>query len=554
MNKKLLSEIKQSNGVIKSVRLDGECTLSIPEIVAVGKDRAKVEVTPTPLVNKRLKTIHKKMMEQVMRGIPIYGTTTAYGGQASLVLTKGAKKKRLNQATKLSEAILHIDVSTGPSIPLHITRSAILLRLNMLLPGYSAVRLSTLHKLKKLLNSNITPIVGQYGTVGASGDLAQNGRIVATLLHTKHTKVWDQSGKNQNAKTALSQAGIPPLQLKPKEGLGLANGDNFSTSAASHIADEIARLLLITLSTSSLAIQALRGTDRNYHPLLHTVRPHPGQIFTAKILRSLLNGSKLAYQEMKTPLEREEGIIIQDVYSLRCLPQYYGPSWETLASIWKTIEINANSVSDNPLWTTPETATEGEAPYQWVSGGNFLAMHMGDALDKLRKIAIHIVKQNDRHLARMIHPKLNNGLPANLSHPDSISQCTFKGLQTQMGMYDVYSSILGAPVTTAFGVHEELNQDVTSHAFTSAIMTNKVLKIARYAIATNLMATCQAIDLRGGKKLISPSTVPVYEWVRKTAPLIKKDQPLGHYVEQLSSKLDDRKLNKHIIQVANETL
>ena len=172
-------------------------------------------------------------------------------------------------------------------------------------------------------------------------------------------------------------------------------------------------------------------------------------------------------------------------------------------------------------------------------------MHMSDAMDKLRKIGIHIVKQNDRHLARMIHPGTNNNLPANLSDQSDISQCTFKGLQTQMGMYEVYATILGTPVSTAFGIHEENNQDLTSHGMTSAIMTLKVLQLSKYAMATNFIATTQAIDLRGGPELLSPATLPLYQWVRKYVPYIKCAQPLGHYVEKIASQLVD---NPELIQ------
>jgi phenylalanine ammonia-lyase len=246
-------------------------------------------------------------------------------------------------------------------------------------------------------------------------------------------------------------------------------------------------------------------------------------------------------------IPREAGEIIQDPYSIRCLPQYYGPGWETISQAWKTIEINANSVSDNPLWTTPSYTTEKEEPYKWVSGGNFLAMHMSDTLDKLRKVAIHIVKQNDRHLARLIHPQMNNGLPANLSDAKDISQCTFKGVQTQMGMYEVYASALAVPISTAFGVHEELNQDITSHAMTSARLTLEVLDITKYAIASNFIAAAQAIDLRGGPELVSPVTKNLYTWLREQVPYTNKSQPLGNYVETIAANLSDTRLTAFIL-------
>ena len=155
----------------------------------------------------------------------------------------------------------------------------------------------------------------------------------------------------------------------------------------------------------------------------------------------------------------------------------------------------------------------------------------------MRKIRVHIVKQNDRHIARLVHPDFNSGLPANLSDKSALSQSAFKGLQTQMGMYEVYSMLLANPVTTMFGIHEEFNQDITSHAFTSVILAWELLKITKLSIASDLICACQAVDLRGGPELLSPMTKPFYKFVRDKVPYIKKEQPLGEYIEITSKNL-----------------
>ncbi len=528
------------------ITLDGDNNLTLTQIAAVARSQNPVEFSLSPNTKERLETVHQKMLEQIKTGIPIYGTTSAYGGQAGLVLNKGHEEERLAKSRELSQAIIHVDVSTGDPLPQDVVRAAMLIRVNMLLPGYSALRLSTLELYRKLLNSHITPVVGRFGTVGASGDLAQNGRVLSVLLQHPTAEVFDEQGQRHKATDVLPKAGFSPLELEPKEGLGLVNGDNFSTASAALITFDLTHLMLLNLIVAALNIQALKGSTRNFHPLLSDLRPHPGQEFTASVLRKLLTDSQLSHQEMTGPKARPDGEIIQDSYSIRCLPQFFGPDWETLTRAWETIRINANSVSDNPLWTTPEHVTPGEEPYQWVSGGNFLAMHMSETLDQLRKIAVHMVKQNDRHLARMIHPFLSNGLPANLSDPDAVSQCTFKGLQTQMGMMDVYATVLATPVSTAFGTHEELNQDITSHAMTSAIMTWEVLKLTRLSLATNLIASCQAVDLRGGPELLSPATKPFYDWVRSQVPYIKTEQPLGQFVEQLAQDLTTAPLQDYL--------
>lgn len=540
MRDTLIQKLILSITPIKKVTLKGDGSLTLPEIIAVAKAHAPVQLKPSKSVIDRQNQVIAHMTNQVENGTAIYGTTTAYGAQADKVLNQGKAAKRLANATALSEAIIHVDVSTGPAIPNDIVKAAMLLRVNMLLPGFSAIRMANLKLLTQALNANLIPQVGWYGTLGASGDLAHNGRILSMLLHSPHTLVQTNQSLMIPAAMALKQAAIPPATLNPKEGLAFVNGDNFSTAAAALFTHELTHLFHLNLFIAALSIQSLKGSIRNYHPLLSSVRPHPGQKAVSDQLLHLLIDSQLAIQDLSGHLPKDVGKNVQDAYSLRTLPQFFGPSWEALVQIWDTVEINANSVSDNPLWTTPNTAVVGETPYQWVSGGNFLAMHMSEALDRLRKIAIHIVKQNDRHLNRLVNPNLNNGLPPNLSDPTAVSLCAFKGLQTQMGMYDILASSLAIPISTAFGIHEELNQDITSHAMTSAYLTHQVLDLVRLAMATNLIASCQAIDLRGGDKLLSPATQPLYHWLRTHVPYIKKEQALGHYVTQISQLLSDK--------------
>ncbi|MEK7071278.1 MAG: aromatic amino acid lyase, partial [Patescibacteria group bacterium] len=242
------------------------------------------------------------------------------------------------------------------------------------------------------------------------------------------------------------------------------------------------------------------------------------------------------------PKLRPPGMKVQDGYSLRCLAQYNGVNFEKIKSILDTITINANSVSDNPVWVPPEKTTPGEKSWQWVSGGNFIAMHMVEAIDSLRKIMTQIVKVNDRHLARLIDTNENNGLPPNLSDKKAITQSSFKGVQVHSGMLEVYSSLLSIPVSTFFGTHEEGNQDITSHALTSAIIGMENLRLTRYSIAQNLLSVAQAVDLRGGKKYLSPKTRPVYELIRNKVRYVDVERPLANDIEVLYDSIIDGSL------------
>lgn len=538
---------KDYTSLPKEVFLTGN-TLTIPQIVAVARKNSTVNFSPDKKVMKRIKDCHNKMIQNVKNGIPIYGCNTGYGAQASHVLVNGSASERLELAKKISEGISHIDVSVGPYFSKDIIRAGMLIRINMLMQGVSAVKIADLEIYRKMLNKNVTPAVKQYGGIGASGDLAHNCRVLSAARQLDSAMAWDKNDNLKKAKVILQAEKIEKLELDPKAGLGLVNGDNFSTALAGLLAVDTLQAFLIASVLGAMTVEVLKGTDRSFHPLLSEIRPHPGQKEIAGIYRYLLDGSKLAYQEMKGHTVRPEGIKVQDGYSLRGISQYHGVNADKIKTIMDTITINANSVSDNPLWVSPEYAMKDEEPWQWVSGGNFLAMHMVDVMDSLRKIMTQIVKLNDRHLGRIIDVHENNGLPANLSDKSALSQCAFKGVQIQSGMFDVYSSLLSIPVSTFFGVHEEGNQDITSHALTSGILGLENLRLVRYSLAQNMIALAQAVDLRGGAHLLSSKTKPLYEFIRSKTEYVGVERPLHNDIETIYDSI----VNNETIQIVRK--
>lgn len=533
----LLDNIYSKVNRTGTVSLDGIGPISISDVLRISTRNVRVKLEFGKKHTARLIKVHEEMIKQVKAGDSIYGVTASYGGRSDLIVNTGNSEKRLEKARKLSYAITHVDVSTGEPVAKEIVRAAVFIRLCMLSKGFSAVRIKVLEALADLLNNDITPIVGRYGSLGASGDLAQNGRILSCLLFDKNVKAWNKNNKVRNAMALMKEKKLTPLKLEPKEGLALVNGDNFSSAASVLLLDELVKLFVINLGVCSIAIQALNGSSRNFHPLLHKIRPHKGQRIISEAINNLLSGSKLIKNEITGHRNRTDGEKVQDPYSIRCIPQYYGPDVENLIKCHETILVNINSVSDNPVWTDPDNVVDGEAPYKWVSGGNFLASYVADVIDTFRITMTRIIKHNDRLMARLVHPQFNNGLPANLSDKSSISQTLFKGLQTQMGMYEVYATMLSEPVGTKFGYHEEFNQDITSHSFTSAIFSWELVKILKYSIATTLIASCQATDLLGGPSMISSSTRNLYEWTRKRVPYVKKEEPMGKYVEDVGDSL-----------------
>lgn len=532
-----------------SVSLSGN-DFGVKQLIAVARKKAKVTFSSDPKILNQIKSAHQHMIHDIKTGVPIYGCNTGFGARASRVLNEGSEEERLEQARQISEGIIHVDVTVGPTLGADVIRGAMSIRINTLMKGVSAVKIADLEILRKMLNAQITPIVSQYGGIGASGDLAHNCRVLSAARQIPGTKVWDKLGVVREAKEALKKEKIAPLILDPKAGLGMVNGDNFSTSMATLLLADTLDTLLVALVTGSMVVEVLKGTDRSFHPLLAAMRPHEGQKEVADMYRYLLKGSKLAYQEMAGHKPRDKGVKVQDGYSLRGISQYQGLNIEKLKGYLEMVTTNINSVSDNPLWVPEELATPGEKPWQWVSGGNFLAMYMVEVMDGIRKTLTQIVKLNDRHMARLVNPNENNGLPANLSDEKATTHCSFKGAQIQSGMFEVYSSLLSVPVSTFFGVHEEGNQDITAHSLTSGIFALENLRIARYSLAQNLLAVCQGVDLRGGVELLSPRTRPVYELIRKNSAYVAEERSLAPDIEKVYNMMVEGK----IVEVINSAV
>ena len=178
----------------KEIKLRGT-EISLGDIVHVGRDYTKVSITNDPKIHKRVATCFEHMMDQVRKGIPIYGCNTGYGAQASHVLVNGTAKERVEIARRISEGIAHIDVSVGPAFSQDIVRGAMLIRINMLLQGLSGIKMSVLEIYKKILNASLTPVVHMYGGIGASGDLAHNCRVLNAARQMKGVRVQEKNGK-----------------------------------------------------------------------------------------------------------------------------------------------------------------------------------------------------------------------------------------------------------------------------------------------------------------------------------------------------------------------
>jgi len=323
----------------------------------------------------------------VAKGDPAYGVNTGFG-----ILAK-AHIPHDQLAALQRNLILSHAVGTGELIADPVVRLILLTKIGSLARGYSGVRPLIVETLIALYNAGIMPAIPVQGSVGASGDLAPLAHMTLAMLGVGQVR---HNGELVEASEALRAAGIEPVVLGAKEGLALINGTQVSTALALHGLFMAERLLEAAMVTGSLSVDAARGSDAPFDARIHAVRGQPGQIAAAKIYRELVAGSAIRASHLVGD-ER-----VQDPYSLRCQPQVMGAVMDLIANSGRTLLIEANAVTDNPL-----LFDGGEI----ISGGNFHAEPVAFAADTLALAIAEIGALAERRIALLIDANLS-GLPA----------------------------------------------------------------------------------------------------------------------------------------------
>ncbi|MEL7255577.1 MAG: histidine ammonia-lyase [Pseudomonadota bacterium] len=319
---------------------------------------------------------------------PVYGVNTGFGKLASVRIDAGD--------TEALQRNLILSHCCGVGAPLDIatTRLMMVLKLISVGRGASGVRWDTIALLQACLDKGVTPVVPDQGSVGASGDLAPLAHMSATLIGAGEA-VFD--GETLPSEEALARAGLTPVTLGPKEGLGLINGTQFSTACAlvgyftalSHLENAVA--------ISCLSTDAIMGSTAPLNPAIHALRGHAGQMDVAAAMRDVMAGSEIRESH------REGDTRVQDPYCIRCQPQVTGAALDLLRFAGTTLEVEANAVSDNPLVLTDT----GDI----VSGGNFHAEPVAFAADQIAMAISEVGAIAQRRVALMVDPTLSFDLP-----------------------------------------------------------------------------------------------------------------------------------------------
>ena len=486
--------------------------LKIAQIAAVSRGE-QVCLSSEPAVLARVAASRQAVQRKIANGEQIYGVTTLFGGMADQYVGP----ELLVDVQRL--ALWQHKSTTGPRLPAADVRAAMLLRANSLIKGASGIRLEIIERYVTFLNANALPHVFQRGSIGASGDLVPFSYIAGAILGLDPAFRVDLGGEVLDSHTALRRLGLEPLALQPKEGLALNNGTGVSTGVAANAIARAQNLTALSLGIHALYAQAMLSTSQSFAPFIHAVKPHAGQVWAAAQMGQLVAGSRLMRDEAAGDRGHRSGKLIQDRYSLRCLPQFLGPIIDGLRVAASQVEVEANCANDNPL-IDPDT---GEIYHT----GNFLAQYTAVAMDSVRYLIGLLAKHIDAQIALLMTPEFSYGLSASLvGNTAGAANVGLKSLQLGGNQMMPLISYYGQPVADRFPTHaEQFNQNINSQAMNSANLAREQLDVLEHYLAVALLCGVQAVELRAkltadtydARGVLSAGTKSLYESARTAA-------------------------------------
>ncbi len=475
------------------IRIDG-CSLNLEEFISVTRGGEQVSLTESAVeaINKSRKLVDDIVEEKRV----VYGISTGFGKFSDVSISK-------DETAQLQKNLI-ISHSCGVGNPFSedVSRGIMLLRANALSKGNSGVRLSTIQTLIDMLNKGVTPVIPEKGSLGASGDLAPLSHMVLVMLG--EGEAWYQ-GERLTGAEAMKRAGVPTIELTSKEGLGLINGTQVMTSVGAHAVYDGLQLSALADIAAAMTVEALNGITDAYDDRLHQLRPHQGQINTAKNMLTILEGSART--------TRQGEIRVQDAYVLRCVPQVHGASKDALNYVSNKVAIELNAVTDNPI-IFPDA---GDA----ISGGNFHGQPMALPFDFLGIALSELANISERRIERLVNPALS-GLPAFLTERGGLHS-GFMIMQYSAASLVSENKVLAHPASVDSIPSSANQEDHVSMGTIAARKARDILQNAQNVIAIELLAACQGIDL-SEQKALSPAAQKVYETIRNVVPKLEEDR------------------------------
>ena len=478
--------------------------------VAVGGARASLPAD----ARERMAAARRLVEAEAASGRPSYGITTGIGDLANVRIAP-EDAERLQRDIVRSHA-----TAVGEPLPTEVVRAMMLLKVRTFGFGNSGVRVEVAERILELLNARIHPVVPSQGSLGASGDLAPLAHLALPLIGEGRV---EKDGRVLPASDALRDEGLEPLELSFKEGLSLVNGTEMMLAFGILGYVEAVELLRVADLTGAMTLEACLGTDRAFDEDIIALRPHPGAAQSAANLRRALSGSEIVASH------RESEHLVQDAYSLRCMPQVHGAYRDAFTYVRTTLERELASAIDNPS-VFPD---RGEV----LSGGNFHGEALALAADHMALALAGLATISERRIARIVDPRLNNGLPAFLTSDPGrrsgfmLAQYTAAALVTENRSLSFPASADSIPTSAG-------QEDHVSMGATAALKARRVLTNTRLVLAIEALTGSQGLDLRAPLQP-GPVTGAIRAAVREVSPFLDEDRSLSDDISAVAELVAD---------------
>ncbi len=471
----------------------GKATLAELEAIYRGAP-AKLD----PGVRDAVEKSAARIAEVAAGDVPVYGVNTGFGKLASVRIAPG------DVATLQRNLILSHCCGVGAELSPEVVRLVMATKLLSLGAGASGVRWETLSLLDAMLQNDVIPVIPGQGSVGASGDLAPLAHMAAVMIGEGEALV---GGERLPGGDALAKAGLAPVVLGPKEGLGLINGTQVSTALALAGLFKAWRAATASLVTGALSTDAAMGSAAPFRDEIHQLRGQPGQIEAATALRALMDGSEIRESH------RDGDERVQDPYCIRCQPQVAGACLDLLRQAGETLRREANAVTDNPL-----VLSDGDV----ISGGNFHAEPVAFAADQIAIAICEIGAIAQRRIALLVDPALSFGLPAFLTPTPGlnsglmIAEVTAAALMSENKQRAMPASVDSTPTSA----NQEDHVSMACHGARRLLdMTDNLARI----IGIEALTAAQGVEFRA-PLATSPALAGAIQEIRNVVPRLTDDR------------------------------
>lgn len=478
-----------------TIILDGG-SLTVDKLVSIARDGEKVELAPAAV--ERIRVCRAMLEDKIKAREIMYGTNTGIGEFSEMVLND----EQVQQFQRY--LVYNHSAGIGEPAPVETVRAAMAGRINVHAHGNSGNRPEITLTLVEMLNSGVTPIMCQKGSVGASGDLAPMAQMALVLMGEGEAFY---EGERLPGRVALERAGIPVPGLQARDGLATINGSNVLTAMSALLCYDVDRWLRHAEIACAMSLEALLANLKPYSAKLHELRGFAGAIRSAAAISRCIAESDLATGKIKTK--------VQDAYSMRSSPQVIGAAHDALAFARSQVEIELNGVGDNPIFIPEERLT--------LTGANFQGTPVSLPMELVGQSVTMVSVLSERRLNRLENPALSQGLPDFLTPNPGF----YSGLMLSQYAADsliVEQRLLSAPASTMSIPAAADQEDFVSMGMNTALKNRQILDSGNGVLGIEFMAAAQALDFRDftpGKGVRA-----AHEVIRRHVDHLDIDRPL----------------------------